>query len=211
MKLLFATRNPDKLKEIRACFDLPHLDVISAIDRPDLPEVEEDGETLEANAIKKAATLATLSGLWALADDTGLEVDALDGAPGVYSARYAGERATYADNCNKLLEALAGGSNRRACFRSVIALADPDGTTRCVEGRCNGVILTRAQGEGGFGYDPVFLPDGETRSFAELDAPSKNAISHRGRAIAKARQAWASFLATDPARWPAHHKPDQSG
>lgn len=204
MKLLLATRNRHKLEEIRACFNLAHLDIVSALDLPDLPEVEEDGDTLEANAEKKAATLARLTGLWALADDTGLEVDALDGAPGVYSARYAGSGATYADNCRKLLGALRNESRRTARFRCVIALSDPAGETRWVEGCCEGVILHAPRGEGGFGYDPVFQPDGHGETFAEMASAAKNAISHRGRALQRAAAAWDRFLALEPAGWGAH-------
>ena len=202
MKLLIATRNPDKLKEIKACFQVPQLEVVSALEFPDLPEVEEDGDTLEANAIKKATILARETGLWSLADDTGLEVAALDGAPGVYSARYAGEDATYEDNCRKLLAALSGQGDRRAVFRSVIALCDPAGKAECVEGGCDGVITEEAHGENGFGYDPVFQPDGYPLTFAEMDATTKNRLSHRGKALQKARIAWEELLTSGPERWP---------
>ena len=183
MHLVIATRNAHKLDEIHDIFDFQNLEVMSAFDFPDIPDVVEDRDTLEGNAIKKAVTLATASGLWAIADDTGLEVEALNGEPGVYSARYAGEGATYADNNRKLLDALAGQSNRRACFRTAVALSDPLGHSRWVEGECPGTIIQALRGEEGFGYDPIFLPDGHTRTFAEMDATTKNAISHRARAF----------------------------
>lgn len=194
MNLLVATRNPHKLAEIRAILDLPGVRLVPAEEVAGLPEVDEDGATLEANAIKKARTLARVSGLWAIADDTGLEVAALAGAPGVYSARYAGEQATYADNNRKLLAALDGVADRRARFRTAVALADPAGRHRWVEGACTGVIVHAPRGDQGFGYDPLFLPDGSNRTFAEMDAPAKNAVSHRARAFLAARRAWADIL-----------------
>ncbi len=196
MKLLLATRNRDKITEIRALFESPGLHVISATERPELPDVVEDQPTLEGNAEKKARECALHTGLWAMADDTGLEVAALDGAPGVYSARYAGPGATYADNCRKLLEAMDGVEHRRARFRSVIALSDPRGETRWVDGVCEGEITRESRGEGGFGYDPIFLPDGHDQTFAELDLEEKNRISHRGRALVRAREEWRSILQT---------------
>lgn len=197
MKLLIATNNPHKLDEIRAMLAAPGLEFLSCADFPDIPEVEEDGETLEENAIKKAVSLATATDLWALADDTGLEVAALDGAPGVFSARYAGEPSNADANIARLLRELDGINDRRAVFRTVIALADPAGRARTVEGACPGVITGRRAGEHGFGYDPVFLPDGAQETFAELSSDAKNRISHRARALEKARTAWADLLATE--------------
>lgn len=201
MDLLISTRNPHKLEEIRACLAGAHSHLLSAFDLPGLPEVEEDGDTLEANAMKKAVVLARAAGLWALADDTGLEVEALGGAPGVYSARYAGPGATYADNCAKLLHALQGKEHRGARFRSVIALSDPTGDCRWIEGVCEGDILAEARGSGGFGYDPLFRPSGHEESFAQMTPARKNAISHRGRALQKAAEAWSALLAQSPASW----------
>lgn len=202
MDLLIATRNPHKLDEILAIVNAPGLRLLSMRDYPDLPEVEEDGATLEANACKKAATLARVTGHWALADDTGLEVEALDGAPGVYSARYAGENVDYAANNTKLLAALLGVANRRACFRSVIALSNPAGVCRTVEGRCQGHIVARPRGGNGFGYDPVFEPDGLSRTFAELSSVEKNQRSHRAQALQRAAEAWGRLLAGAPgASW----------
>ena len=184
-ELVLATRNPHKVREMSELLADSGITVLSADDFPDLPEVVEDGATLEENAVKKAATVAAATGLPALADDTGLEVDALEGAPGVLSARYAGPCATYADNNRKLLGALAGvpPSGRRARFRCVVALAVPGAAVRTVEGRTDGVILEAPRGEAGFGYDPIFRPDGSARTYAEMDAAAKNAVSHRGKAV----------------------------
>lgn len=208
MKLVIATRNKHKLEEIREILGrpAPHqrtlrvhgtgqgLEVVSAFDFPDVPDVVEDGDTFEANAIKKAVTLARATGLWALADDSGLEVDALNGAPGVFSARYAGEPVSYQANNRKLLAALKNESNRRARFRCVIALAGPDGHVRVVDGRCEGTIALEERGDKGFGYDPLFIPDGHTVTFSEMDAAAKHAISHRGRALRRAAEEWAAVL-----------------
>jgi XTP/dITP diphosphohydrolase len=188
--LVLATRNPHKVREISELLSDTGLEVLSYHDLPDLPDVEEDGATLEENATKKAASIAGATGLPALADDTGLEVDALGGAPGVLSARYAGPGASYDDNNRKLLGELAGvgGSGRRARFRCVVALALPGGSVRTVEGRTDGVILVEPRGRGGFGYDPVFLPDGHERTYAEMEAAEKNAVSHRGKAVRAAAE-----------------------
>lgn len=194
MKLLIATRNPHKLSEIREIFDLPEREFVSALDFPDIPDVVEDGATLEANAIKKAVTMALATGFYALADDTGLEVTALDGAPGVYSARYAGAEADYAANNRKLLAELAPVDDRAAQFRCVIALSDPDGRAQYVEGICPGRIAREPRGANGFGYDPIFIPDGFDRTFAELASDEKNRISHRGRALGQAHTKWSATL-----------------
>ena len=187
MKLLVATRNAHKLREIRAILSMPGVELVGAEAFPDLPEVEEDGATFEANAIKKAELSASAAGLWALADDSGLEVDALGGAPGVRSARYAGEPVDYEANNAKLLRSLNGVADRRARFRCVMALAAPGEPTRVVNGRCEGRIAGAPRGENGFGYDPVFVPEGESRTFAEMTAAEKNAMSHRAAALGKAR------------------------
>ncbi len=194
MQIVIATRNPHKLQELREILGGPGLEWRSAIDFPDLPDVEEDGETFEANAVKKAEALSRATGTWALADDSGLEVDALGGAPGVRSARYAGEPADYAANNARLLRDLAGASDRRARFRCVLALAGPGFRTATVEGSCEGHIAEAPRGAMGFGYDPLFVPDGHTATFAELPPEAKHRISHRGRALTKAREAWAHRL-----------------
>lgn len=200
MKLIIATHNRDKLIEIRALFEWPGLDVLGA-DDVHLEEVEEDGDTLEANAIKKAVAAARTTGCWALADDTGLEVDALNGEPGIYSARYSGPDATYASNVALLLKNIEGQANRDARFRTVMALSSPTGETRTVDGACEGTITEIARGEGGFGYDPIFLPKGYHLTFAELDLDAKNGISHRGRALRAARDAWGDMLGSSPEGW----------
>jgi XTP/dITP diphosphohydrolase len=194
MKLLIASQNPKKLKEIREILDLPGLELVSALDLPGAPDIVEDGLTFEENAAKKALTMARASGLWALADDSGLEVDALNGAPGVHSARYAGEPMKYSANNRKLLTTLRGETNRRARFRCVLALASPQGEVRTVEGTCEGAIADGPRGRKGFGYDPLFVPEGHTVTFAEMDPAEKNRISHRGRALAAAQRAWAGLL-----------------
>lgn len=192
-QILVATRNPKKLAEIREILSAPGLELLDPEAVGDLPEVEEDGDTFEANAIKKAVTLARASGMLTLADDSGLEVDALGGEPGVYSARYAGEPSDDAANNAKLLAALQGVTNRRGRFRCVIALATPDGECATVDGRCEGHIADAPQGQGGFGYDPLFIPDGFSQSFGELAAAIKHRISHRGAALRAAREAWPIF------------------
>lgn len=194
MKLLVASRNRHKLDEIRAILDVPGLVLVGADDVPGLPDVEEDAPTFEGNACKKAQTLARAAGCWALADDSGLEVDALHGAPGVHSARYAGAPGDTPANNAKLLQALAGQANRRARFRCVLALASPAGGVRTVEGRCEGRILDAPRGLNGFGYDPLFVPDGCEQTFAELPAAAKNRISHRARALRRAMAEWSRSL-----------------
>ncbi|MDF7801857.1 XTP/dITP diphosphatase [Pontiellaceae bacterium B1224] len=194
MKLVIATRNAHKLEEIKAIFDFQGLEVCSAFDFPEIPDVVEDGDTLEANAIKKAVEIAKATGCWTLADDSGLEVKALDGAPGVYSARYAGDECSYAANNVKLVRELADKKDRSACFRTVIALSDPEGNIRTVEGCCPGEIIEELRGTGGFGYDPLFIPGGFDETFAELDSGLKNKISHRARALQQAQSEWEELL-----------------
>lgn len=192
-QILIATRNRGKLAEIREILSAPGLEFLDPYTVGNLPEVEEDGDTFEANAITKAVILARASGMLTLADDSGLEVDALGGEPGVYSARYAGEPSDDAANNAKLLDALRGETNRCARFRCVIALATPNGECATVDGRCEGRIADTPQGQGGFGYDPLFVPDGFSQSFGELESAVKHRISHRGAALRAARQAWPIF------------------
>lgn len=198
MKLLIATRNRHKLDEIRAILGGHGLELLAAADLPGLPDVVEDGLTFPANAAKKARELCDASGLWTLGDDSGLEVDALNGAPGVLSARYAGEHGDDAANNRKLLADLQDVTARGAQFRCAIALAAPDGRQWGVEGVCRGRVLTLPRGSGGFGYDPLFVPDGHELTFAELPGDAKNRISHRARALASARAAWATLLWDKP-------------
>jgi XTP/dITP diphosphohydrolase len=194
MKLLIATHNQHKLHEIRTILALPQLEIIGMDIFPDLPEVIEDGDTFEANAIKKATEVAAATGLLTMADDSGLEVDALDGAPGVYSARYAGEPSNDSANNRKLLAELKDITDRTARFRCAIALVDPGKTTQTVDGRCEGKIGFEPCGKYGFGYDPLFVPAGFTKTFAELSDSEKNSISHRGAALASARKSWFTTL-----------------
>ncbi len=182
--LVLATANPHKTEEIRqvlSAFD------VELLPRPeDVPDVDETDDTLEGNAYLKAHALARATGVPAIADDTGLFVDALGGLPGVLSARYAGEGATFDDNVNKVLAELenVAPKDRTARFRTVIALANPDGTWWWVDGSVEGTVLPRRRGQHGFGYDPIFAPLGEGgRSLAELSAEEKNALSHRGNAL----------------------------
>ena len=194
MKLVIATRNAHKLEEIRAIFDFQGLKVLSAFDFPEIPDVIEDGDTLESNAIKKAVEIAKATNCWAMADDSGLEVAALGGAPGIYSARYAGEHCSYSDNNEKLLRELTDKTDRSAQFRTVIALSDPEGSVKTVSGKCPGRIIEELRGTNGFGYDPLFVPEGYTETFAQLSSEIKNRISHRARALQKAHDAWAETL-----------------
>ncbi|NIA25548.1 MAG: RdgB/HAM1 family non-canonical purine NTP pyrophosphatase [Gammaproteobacteria bacterium] len=189
-RLVVASKNPDKVGEIEAV--LRGLGLVDAVVRDlEWPDVEETGTTLEENALLKARAVAAAVGLPALADDTGLEVDALGGAPGVRSARYAGQDATYDDNVRRLLAEVADAHDRSARFRTVMVLAFPDGREIVGEGVLEGEIIDERRGTSGFGYDPVFLVDG--RTLAEIDPEEKNAISHRGRAL----HALAARLATD--------------
>lgn len=182
MRLVLATANKDKAVEIEDVLGGLGFELVP---RPaDVGEVEETGSTLEENARLKAVALVDATGAAAVADDTGLEVAALGGEPGVYSSRYAGEDATYADNVNKLLEAMAGQVDRRARFVTVALVRFPDGSEVAAEGVMDGVISAEAKGENGFGYDPVFIPDGgDGRTYAEMSTQEKDAISHRGRAF----------------------------
>lgn len=195
-----ATANPKKLAEIEAIVGA--TGAFTLLPRPaGLADVDETGETLEANAALKAHAVASAVGVPAIADDTGLEVDALDGAPGVRSARFAGSDATDSDNVALLLERLAGvpDERRTARFRTVICIALPGGRERFVDGVCEGRIVDVPRGDAGFGYDPVFVPDnGDGRTFAEMSADEKHAISHRGRALRAAGERIEELLAGSP-------------
>lgn len=183
MTLVLATRNSGKISEIKAL--LPGVRVTPAAAFPGCPEPEETGRTFEENALIKARAVSRYTGKTALADDSGLEVDALDGAPGVHSARYAGTDATDQDNIRCLLDALDGISDadRTARFRCVVAVLVPDGRTWTAEGTCEGRIVQAPRGDAGFGYDPLFVPAGYENTFAELDSGVKNRISHRALAL----------------------------
>ena len=185
--IVLATRNPGKTAEMRDLLIGLDIDLLTAedVDVP-LPEVIEDALTLEGNARKKAEAVLGATGLPALADDTGLEVHSLDGRPGVHSARFAGSDCDPARNRRKLLEQLADAADRTARFRTVIVLAHPGGI-EFFDGVCEGAITDCERGHGGFGYDAIFVPDGDTRTFAEMTPEEKNRISHRGRALQKLR------------------------
>lgn len=180
-QLVCASANPDKVAEIRAIL----RDVVDLLPRPhDVPDVVEDADTLEGNARLKAVAVCEATGLPAVADDTGLQVAALGGAPGVFSARWAGDGCSYADNRTKLLRELGDGDDRRAAFTTCALIRWPDGTELVVEGGCPGTIAQVDRGDGGFGYDALFVPDeGDGRTFGEMTADAKHAISHRGRAF----------------------------
>jgi len=184
-RLRLASANPDKAAEIAAILD----GRVELLPRPDVPDVVEDGDTLEDNARLKAVAICEATGEAAIADDTGLEVDALDGAPGVYSARYAGEDASYEDNVAKVLAELervgaVDPVGRTARFRTVAIVHRPDGSELMVEGSVEGTIAAAPRGTNGFGYDPIFIPrEGGGLTFAEMDTKAKHEISHRGRAF----------------------------
>jgi XTP/dITP diphosphohydrolase len=181
VKLIFATNNPHKLDEMRLAVG-SRLDIISLAEAGILQEIAEPFDTLKENAREKAQTIHRLTdGENCFSEDTGLEVDALEGEPGVHSARYAGEPVSYSNNSRKLLRALADSSNRRARFITVICLI-LSGQEHFFEGRCEGQILRSPAGVAGFGYDPLFLPDGASKSFAEMDPQEKNGFSHRRKA-----------------------------
>ncbi len=187
-KILVATRNQDKVTEIfRLVGDLG-IEVCDLSGFPDFPEIEEGGGSLEENALLKAREASEFTGFPALADDTGLFVDAIDGQPGVFSSRFAGPDASYEENCRLLLERMRGVPKigRGARFVCVVALVIPDGEEKIFRGEVEGVILEESKGTGGFGYDPIFYHPPSRRTFAELDPAEKNTISHRAIAMRKA-------------------------
>ena len=181
--LVLATRNAGKTDEIRALLNEFPIDIRNLNDFGPIPQVEEDGETFEANAYKKASFTARVLGLPALADDSGLAVLALNGTPGVHSARYAGRDATDEDRCAKLLQAMENVDDRRAAFECVISIAVPGGAALTYESRCEGEITRAPRGNNGFGYDPIFRYPPLDKTFAELTRDEKSAVSHRGKAL----------------------------
>lgn len=182
MKLVFATNNKHKLDEVRKITAQHNIEVVSLADIHCHDEIPETADTLEGNALQKAQYIQDKFGLDCFADDTGLEVEALDNAPGVYSARYAGPRHDSEANMQKLLQEMEGKTNRKARFRTVIALIIGD-KQYCFSGIVNGTITTEKKGENGFGYDPIFIPEGYEQTFAELGDFVKNKISHRAKAV----------------------------
>ena len=187
---MLATRNPHKGKELVELLKEPSIKIHTLAEFPTAPEVVEDGDTCEANAVKKALEIARFTGLPAVADDTGLEVEALGGRPGVLAARYAGEIATYEDNWRKLLRELEGvpQEKRRARFSTVAAIALPNGRVEITRGILEGRISEQPVGAGGFGYDPVFWVPELGKTLAELNPEEKNQISHRARAFRQAKE-----------------------
>lgn len=191
MKLVLATRNEGKVREIGEILnDQNGIELLSLRNYPDAPDVVEDGRTYEENATKKAFTLAEYTGHLTIADDSGLAVDALDGAPGVHSARYAGENASDQDRIAKLLNALhhVPDDRRSARFICAVAIAEPLDQVQVVRGVCEGRIIRTPRGTAGFGYDPIFVPMGYDKTFAELGDEIKNQISHRAKALDEARK-----------------------
>lgn len=182
--LIFATRNAHKTAEVRAMLG-SRFEVKNAADFPDFPEIEETGATFLENARLKALGISARIGGWVLSDDSGLEVDALDGGPGVWSSSYGGVEGDHARNNARLLREMAGVADRRARFRCTMVLARDGAEVAHFSGTVEGRILEEAEGDGGFGYDPLFAPDGHDASFASLGADVKNRLSHRGRALAR--------------------------
>jgi XTP/dITP diphosphohydrolase len=193
--LLVATRNPGKLREIESILG-PGVPLRYLVDYPEAHDVEEDGDTFEANALKKATEMCAVTGLITLADDSGLEVDALNGAPGVYSARFAGPEATDDDNNAKLLDLLkhTPDNERQARFRCVIAIVSPEGNAKTVSDAWEGSIIHEARGENGFGYDPLFFSPEDGTTSAELAPETKNRASHRGKALRAGKPLILEFL-----------------
>jgi XTP/dITP diphosphohydrolase len=189
MQIVLATKNQHKKQELVALLQDVQVVIRTLDDFPEAPDVIEDGDTCEANAMKKAVEIARYTGLPAVADDTGLEVDALGGRPGAFAARFAGEHASYEDNCRKLLHELQGipPVKRRARFVTVAAIAFPTGETASVRGVLEGAIAERPAGSHGFGYDPVFLVPERHQTLAQLPPEIKNSISHRARALRQAK------------------------
>ncbi len=183
--IVLATGNQNKLKEMQAILKDTGITVRTIKDFGPMPEPVEDGETFDDNAYKKSLHYAKMLGLPCLADDSGIVVNALNGRPGVYSARYAGENATDQENCKKLLNELTGKDDRSAYFTCVLSLATPKGPALTWEGKCNGEILTAPRGESGFGYDPLFFYKDLDKTFAEISMEEKGKVSHRGKALAE--------------------------
>lgn len=186
-EILVASNNEDKLSEIRKVFEKEDLKILSMKDIGLEIDVSEDQDTLEGNALKKAKEIFTASRIPTISDDTGLFVKALNNKPGVYSSRYAGDNVSYDENCQKLLKNMKGVSDhkREACFKTVICFYISQDEYFFFEGICIGKIIDQKRGEEGFGYDPLFVPDGYIKTFAEMNKDEKNKISHRGRALMK--------------------------
>ncbi|MCK9175109.1 MAG: XTP/dITP diphosphatase [Desulforhopalus sp.] len=185
--IVIATTNKGKLREFKDLLKDLNIDIKSLDDFGPIPEAIEDGETFDDNAYKKALHTAKILGIPAIADDSGLVVEALNGEPGVYSARYAGEHATDAENLEKLLDRLKGVKNRKASFQCVLSIAVPAGAALTYEAKCDGIIIDEKRGENGFGYDPVFYFEEYGKTFAEMTLEEKAKVSHRGKALAEVK------------------------
>jgi XTP/dITP diphosphohydrolase len=195
-EMILGTRNHGKIAEFRSLFKGMQIKLLSFYDFPDVPPVLEDGKTFQDNAVKKAKVIAKATGRTAVSDDSGLEVDFLNAVPGVYSARFAGERATDRDNARKILKMLDGVAweERSARFVCVICAATPKGKIVSAEGTCKGTISFEMRGSHGFGYDPIFIPDGYQMTMAEMEPELKNRISHRADAMKKFRKVLKGFV-----------------
>ena len=204
LTMVIATRNSGKLSEIRELLKAYPVNLKCLSDFGPIPPVEEDGAAFDDNAYKKAAFTARVLGLPALADDSGLVVEALEGAPGVHSARYGGDGLTDAERCELLLRNLKGQKNRKAAFCCVISIAVPSGPALTYEARCEGLIAESASGSNGFGYDPVFFYPPERRTFAEMSAAEKSLVSHRGKALREVQKEFDNVI-----RWIRQQMPVQ--
>ena len=194
ISIVIATRNKGKTAEIREMLKGFPVNIKNLDDFGPIPEIEEDGDTFDENAYKKASVTARILGMPALADDSGLLVEALDGAPGVHSARYAGEKATDKQRGEKLLEEMKGKTNRKAAFECVISIAVPSGPALTYEARCEGLITEEPAGQNGFGYDPVFFFPPLKKTFAELTRTEKSRVSHRGKALGELKEEFDKVL-----------------
>jgi len=195
-EIVIATRNPGKFREITAILKSPLIKFLSLLDFPKIPEIIEDGATFAENAQKKAMIISELTGRFALADDSGICVEALQGKPGIFSSRFAGENATDEERCQKLLKQMEGIplTKRKAAFVCAIAIASPQGKVQAVEGKCSGLISLSPRGTHGFGFDPIFLLPKLGKTMAELTPEEKNKISHRARALRKIKKILPAFL-----------------
>jgi XTP/dITP diphosphohydrolase len=201
LRIVLSSGNRDKLKEVTQILSARWLEIVPLSGFPGAPDPREGKDSLKDNALKKARLARDFTGLPSVGDDTGLEVDILEGRPGVLSSRYAGENATYADNVKKLLEILQSipKEQRTARFRCVVALALPSGTEKIFRGQCPGHIAFEPRGQNGFGYDPIFVPEGKKSSFAQLSPVLKNRLSHRGRALSSLKRHLRKMYLQSPA------------